>query len=273
MTKETLIRFGAFVLVFTLIALWEALAPRRRFQTPRRRWPVNLGLLVIDAALVRVLLPVAAVGVALAATERGFGLLNVIEGPLWLEVVVAVVLLDLLVYLQHVLFHAVPGLWRLHRVHHADPQFDVSTGVRFHPVEILLSMLIKMAAVAALGAPPIAVVIFEVVLNAGSLFTHANASLPAALDRRVRLLLVTPDMHRVHHSQVRRETDSNFGFSLSVWDRLFGTYREAPGGGQDGFVIGLAETAPTHATRLGWCLVSPFAAGAARERSRGGLGE
>ena len=257
--NEITVRAGSFVAVFALVALWELLARRRVFAAPRRRWPLNLGLMLLGALLVRALLPLAAIGVAAAMAEHDIGLFNLTPWPAWLEVLLAVLLLDLAIYAQHVLFHAVPALWRLHRVHHADPVFDVSTGVRFHPLEILLSMLIKMALVAALGAPALAVLVFEVLLSAGALFTHANAGLPAGLDRRARWLLVTPDMHRIHHSQARVETDSNYGFNLALWDRLFGTYRAQPAAGRDAMAIGLAEVPVAAAGRLGWCLGSPFA--------------
>ena len=196
---------------------------------------------MIDTLAVRVLFPTAAVGVALVGEARGWGLLNVIALPTWLEVAAAVVLLDLAIYFQHVLFHAVPVLWRLHRMHHADLEFDVTTGLRFHPVEIVLSMVIKFAVVAALGAPAIAVLIFEVLLNATSMFNHSNIRMPAGFDRALRWLVVTPDMHRVHHSIDMRETNSNFGFNLPWWDRLFGTYRPQPAAGHEGMTLGVKE--------------------------------
>ncbi|GAC1347978.1 MAG: hypothetical protein NVSMB18_34720 [Acetobacteraceae bacterium] len=209
---EPLVRLGAFVSVFLLIGLWEVVAPRRQQALGRRaRWPANLGIVVLDTLLLRLLLPTGAVGAGLFAQSQGWGLFNAVAMPGWVAVAISVILLDLAIYAQHVVFHAVPMLWRLHRVHHADQEFDVSTGVRFHPVEILLSMLIKCAAVIALGAPPLAIVVFEVLLNASSMFTHGNVRLPGRLDGVLRLLVVTPEMHRVHHSVIRRETDSNFG--------------------------------------------------------------
>jgi sterol desaturase/sphingolipid hydroxylase (fatty acid hydroxylase superfamily) len=238
---EPALRLGAFAGVFVLVALWEARAPRRAGRFGRRdRWPHNLGLLALDALLVRLLAPGAAIAVALAAERQGWGLLNLPNLPAWARVLAAVIALDLAIYLQHVLFHAVPALWRLHRVHHADPDFDVTTGTRFHPLEIVLSLALKCAAVAALGAPALAVLIFEVLLNATAMFNHANARLPVALDRRLRWLVVTPDMHRVHHSVEAREMNSNFGFSLPWWDRLFGTYRAQPGAGHVAMQIGIA---------------------------------
>jgi sterol desaturase/sphingolipid hydroxylase (fatty acid hydroxylase superfamily) len=240
-TPEVLLRFSVFVVCFALLAFVETLAPRRRRAVPRRaRWGGNLGLVVADTILVRVVSPVTAVGVAGFAEARGVGVLHALDGvPGWLSIVVSVVLLDLAIYLQHVLFHAVPALWRLHRVHHTDPELDVTTGARFHPVEILLSVGFKAAAVAVLGPPVVAVVLFEIVLNAGSLFSHANLRLPDGADGLLRAVLVTPDMHRVHHSADPTETDRNFGFTLSWWDHLFGTYRAQPRASHDSMDIGV----------------------------------
>ncbi len=223
---EPLARLGAFVGVFAAMAAWEALAPRRaRLHARRVRWTANLGLVVLDSLAVRLAFPVAAVGFAALAAERGWGLLNAFAPPGWIAFVVAVVALDLAIYFQHVMFHAVPLLWRLHRVHHADPDFDVTTGARFHPVEILLSMAIKFAAIALIGPPAAAVLAFEVILNAGAMFNHGNVRLPDGLDRALRRVIVTPDMHRIHHSMEMAEANSNYGFNLAWWDRLFGTYR------------------------------------------------
>src|SRR5207244_10664866 len=199
----------------------------------------NLGVLAVDALLVRVLLPITAVGLALVAEAHGFGLFNIIALPTWASIVLSVILLDLAIYLQHVLFHAVPALWLLHRMHHADLEFDVTTGLRFHPIEIALSMLIKFAVITALGAPAVAVLIFEVLLNATSMFNHGNVRLPLGFDYVVRWLVVTPDMHRVHHSILPGETNSNFGFNLPWWDRLFGTYRPQPAAGHEAMPIGI----------------------------------
>jgi len=260
-TTELAIRLAAFAGVFSVMALWELLAPRRPLAVGRSpRWPSNLGILVADVLAVRLLLPTAAAGVALVAAERGFGLFHVIGLPFWLAAPIGFLALDLVIYGQHVMFHHVPWLWRLHRMHHADLDIDVTTGVRFHPVEILLSLVIKIATVALLGIPAAAVVCFEVVLNATSMFNHANASLPRWLDRVARLMLVTPDMHRVHHSVLRQETDSNFGFNLPWWDRLFGTYRAEPRAGHDGMTIGLPVFRDPGELRLDRLLTQPFRA-------------
>jgi sterol desaturase/sphingolipid hydroxylase (fatty acid hydroxylase superfamily) len=228
-TSEPVIRLSCFVGVLLLMMLWEALTPRRSQVIGRLlRWPNNLGLVVLDTLVVRLVFPLAAVGMAFFAQAHGWGLFNLILLPAWLAMPASVLLLDLTIYGQHVAFHAVPVLWRLHRMHHADLEFDVTTGLRFHPAEILLSMIIKLAAVAVLGAPPLSVLVFEVLLNVTSMFNHGNVNLPLAFDRMLRFVVVTPDMHRVHHSIVRRETDSNFGFNVPWWDRLFGTYRPQP---------------------------------------------
>jgi len=259
LSHEPLLRLLPFAGVFALMAMAEALHPRRsRSQTRWRRWPSNLGIVLLDTLLLRLVFPTAAVGVALAVEARGGGLLPWLglSGPA--AVVLAILLLDLVIYLQHRLFHAVPLLWRLHRMHHADLDFDVTTGLRFHPLEILTSMLIKLAAVVVLGAPAVAVLLFEILLNATSLFNHANLRLPTRLDRLLRRVLVTPDMHRVHHSVVPQETNSNFGFSLAVWDRLFGTYRAQPAAGHAGMTIGLAEFRDPRELRLDRMLVQPL---------------
>ena len=239
---EPQIRLTAFLFVLVLMALWELAAPKRRQEVPRLlRWSNNVALVAIDTAVVRLAFPILAVGLALIAEERGFGLLQWLAVPYWLAFLLAFLALDLVIYLQHRAFHAVPVLWRLHRMHHADLEFDASTGLRFHPAEIVLSMALKLAVVAALGAPAAAVLVFEIVLNATSLFNHGNVRLPERVDRVLRLVVVTPDMHRVHHSAVRRETDSNFGFNLPWWDRLFATYRPQPEAGHQAMTIGLRE--------------------------------
>jgi len=238
--QVTAVRVGAAVAVFAAMALWEWLAPRRALTTGRRRrWPGNLGIWAIDSVVVRLLGPATVVGVALAAAEHGWGLFHLLGLPYWAALVLGVIALDVTIYGQHVVFHHVPWLWRLHRMHHADLDIDVTTGARFHPLEILLSLAIKMAAVAALGVPAEAVVIFEVLLNATSMFNHSNVRLPPRLDRIARWIVVTPQMHQVHHSIERVETDSNFGFNLPWWDRLFGTYRAKPAAGEQGMTIGL----------------------------------
>lgn len=265
-----MIRLGAFAGVLALMALWEGLAPRRARSVPRgRRWPGNLGVVVIDTIAVRILFPTATVGVAMIAEARGWGLLNLVDLPLWLEIGAALVLFDLLIYAQHVLFHAVPVLWRLHRMHHSDPDLDVTTGIRFHPIEILLSMGIKIAAVVLLGAPAVAVLAFEVLLNATTMFNHANVRLPGAIDRLLRRLLVTPDMHRVHHSAAPAERNSNYGFNLPLWDRLFGTYKAQPAAGHDTMTIGTGGAHEAADLRLAGMLMQPFRA---RAREEGGDG-
>jgi sterol desaturase/sphingolipid hydroxylase (fatty acid hydroxylase superfamily) len=262
---EPFIRLAAFAGVFIAMAAWEFVMPRRKQAIGRSwRWPNNLGVVAIDTLLVRILFPTTAVGLALLAEAKGFGLFNAIVLPAWVATVASVVILDLVIYLQHVLFHAVPALWRLHRMHHADLEFDVSTGLRFHPIEILLSMLIKFAVVAALGAPALAVLIFEVLLNATSMFNHANVRLPLHLDRVLRWLVVTPDMHRIHHSILSRETNSNFGFNLPWWDRLFGTYRAQPAAGHEGMTIGIEQFRDLRELGLDRMLVQPFRGDAGR---------
>jgi sterol desaturase/sphingolipid hydroxylase (fatty acid hydroxylase superfamily) len=263
---EPMIRLGAFIGILLAMALWEIVAPRRRQQYCRRqRWPHNLLLVAVDTLAVRLLFPLAAVGAALIAAKQGLGLLNVLSLPTWLTVVLAVLVLDLVIYFQHRIFHAVPWFWRLHRMHHADLEFDVTTGLRFHPFEILASMIIKLAVVVALGAPALAVLIFEVVLNASAMFNHSNVRLPESVDRRLRLLVVTPDMHRVHHSVVRQETDSNFGFNLPWWDRLFGTYRAQPAAGHLGMTVGLEHFREARELRLDRMLLQPFRGSRTRE--------
>ena len=256
---EGAIRFAMFLAVFGAVALWEALAPRRKRSFGRlARWPHNLGLLLVDVALVRVLAPGAAIAVAMTAAGSGWGLLNALALPGWAAIAAGIALLDLAIYFQHVMFHAVPALWRLHRVHHADLDFDVTTGARFHPIEILISTAIKCAAIAALGAPVISVFVFELLLNATAMFNHANASLPQRLERWLRWLVVTPDMHRVHHSVRYEESSSNFGFNLPWWDRLFGTYRAQPRLGHAAMTIGVDAFRSSQDLRLDRLLVQPL---------------
>ena len=259
MEHEALVRLTAFIGVFVAVAVWEARSPRRR-RTLRRvvRWPHNIALLLVDIALLRLLAPGAVVTVAVLGEARGWGLLNALSVPAPVAVVAAIVLLDLAIYFQHVMFHAVPTLWRLHRVHHTDLDFDVTTGVRFHPVEILISTAIKCAAVAAIGAPVLAVLAFEVLLNATAIFNHANASVPPRLEPWVRWLVVTPDMHRVHHSVNYHESSSNFGFNLPLWDRLFGTYRAQPEAGHDSMLIGVDAFRDAGESRLDRLLMQPL---------------
>jgi sterol desaturase/sphingolipid hydroxylase (fatty acid hydroxylase superfamily) len=257
-TFETTVRIGSFLAAFAAMALWEALAPRRRPAQRARRWPNNLGLLLVDVLVLRVLAPGAAIGVALAGEARAWGLLHTLALPPWLAVAAAVVLLDLAIYFQHVMFHAVPTLWRLHRVHHTDIAFDVTTATRFHPFEIVISTGIKCAAVLAIGAPAMAVLLFEIVLNASAVFNHANARLPPWLDRRLRWFVVTPDMHRVHHSALYNETNSNFGFNFACWDRLFGTYRAQPREGHEAMTIGVDAFRAPGEVRLDRLLLQPW---------------
>jgi sterol desaturase/sphingolipid hydroxylase (fatty acid hydroxylase superfamily) len=256
---EPLIRLSAFVGVFLVMAAWEILAPRREQKLGRgTRWPGNIGIVFLDTVVVRLLFPTTAVGLALVAEARGWGLFHALHLPEWASVPLGVVALDLAIYLQHVLFHAVPALWRLHRMHHADLETDVTTGARFHPIEILLSMVLKLGVVAALGVPAVAVLAFEVLLNATSMFNHSNVCMPTRIDRVLRWVVVTPDMHRVHHSIVARETNSNFGFNLPWWDRLFGTYRDQPAAGHAAMIIGIEQFRGSAEQRLDRMLTQPF---------------
>ncbi|HDP89455.1 MAG TPA: sterol desaturase family protein [Thioalkalivibrio sp.] len=246
MQYEPAIRLSAFLGVFALMAAWEVLAPRRQLTTPKWvRWSSNLGLVFLNTFLLRLAFPAAAVGVALLAQEMGWGLFNVVDVPFWFAILASVLIMDFVIWLQHVMVHAIPLLWRIHRMHHADLDFDVTTGSRFHPIEIFLSMGIKFATIVLLGPPVVAVVIFEVLLNATAMFNHSNIRLPLAVDRVLRLFIVTPDMHRVHHSIEDDETNSNFGFNLSIWDRLFGTYRAQPRAGHEGMTIGIRDMRET----------------------------
>ena len=237
---EIPIRVGSFAAVFVCMLLFELLFPRRRLTTSRMsRWFNNLSMHALNAVMIRVLFPVIPITVAILAAEKGWGLINLYHLPFWSAIVVGTVSLDFVIYLQHLAFHTVPLCWRLHMVHHTDLDIDLTTGVRFHPVEIILSMFIKMAAIVMLGAPPLAVLIFEVALNGGSIFSHSNVYIPGVLDRALRVFFVTPDMHRVHHSVIIRETNTNFGFNLSWWDRIMGTYQNQPSAGHEGMTIGL----------------------------------
>lgn len=257
---EASLRLGFFFGMLVAMGVWETLAPRRLLAVPRAlRWLNNLGLVVLNTVLLRLLFPAAAVGLAALAASRGWGLLNQVTLPAGLAPAISVIVLDLAIWLQHVMFHAVPVLWRLHRVHHADLDYDVTTGLRFHPVEILLSMLIKLAVILVVGPPVVAVIVFEILLNAGAMFNHGNVGLPRGLDRVLRWLIVTPDMHRVHHSVEDDEANSNFGFNLSWWDRLFGTYREKPRHGHIGMTIGIhGYRSPREVNWLPGLLALPF---------------
>jgi sterol desaturase/sphingolipid hydroxylase (fatty acid hydroxylase superfamily) len=258
LATEPQLRLVVFLGVLVAMALWEVAAPRRRQEIPRViRWTNNLGLVVIDTIALRLSFPILAVGLAALAQDRGWGLFNIIAVPGWAAILISIIVLDLVIYLQHVMFHAVPALWRLHRMHHADLEFDVTTGLRFHPVEILLSMGIKLAVVLALGPPAVAVLIFEVLLNATAMFNHSNVRLPTFADRILRLIVVTPDMHRVHHSTLPEETNSNFGFNLPWWDRLLGTYKAQPKAGHEGMSIGIEQFRTTRDLWLDRMLVQP----------------
>ncbi len=256
---EPAIRLSAFLAIFAFMALWEAVAPRRKRAFSRlSRWPSNIGIVIFNTVVLRVLFPTAAVGMAVTVEANGWGLFNGLPAPAWLAVLLSVVILDFAIYLQHVLVHAVPALWRLHRMHNSDLDFDVTTGARFHPIEIVISMGLKLMVVSAIGAPALAVLIFEVLLNATAMFNHGNVRIPGAVDRIVRLLIVTPDMHRVHHSVRPEETNSNFGFNLSIWDRLFGTYRDQPRDGHDGMTIGIEQFRTGRDLWLDKLLIQPF---------------
>ena len=259
LSNEGGIRLAIFLGILIAMAIWEVAAPRRRIEIPRViRWTNNLGVVVVDTILVRLTFPVVAVGLALTAQEKSWGLFNMVEVPVWLAIIISIIVLDFAIYLQHVLFHAVPALWRLHRVHHADQAIDVTTGLRFHPIEIVLSMVIKLAVVAALGPPAVAVLVFEVLLNATAMFNHSNIRLPKGVDRVLRLFVVTPDMHRVHHSIDRKETDSNYGFNLPWWDRLLGTYIAQPAKGHDDMTIGFEQFRRVREQWLDKMLTQPF---------------
>lgn len=252
-------RFSIFLGVFVAMGLLETLLPRKERVQPRgRRFMTNVGIAIVDTVVMRILFPAAAVGAALWAEQGGFGLLHVSGVPSPLAAIAAFVLLDFAIWLQHVASHKIPILWRVHKVHHADRDLDASSGIRFHPVEIVLSMIYKIGIVVLLGAPALAVFVFEVVLNASSLFNHANLRIPLWLERKLRWVIVTPDMHRVHHSVLNHETDSNYGFNLSIWDRVFGTYVDQPEKGHDGMTLGLSESQGPEPSTLLWSLLLPF---------------
>ena len=259
MTNEVMLRFAFFFGIFTLMAVWEMVAPRRTLTTSKTvRWLSNLGITFLNPVVVRALSPLLPVGMALLAQKNGWGLLNYFSMPYWFEVALAVIVLDLVIYLQHVMFHTVPVLWRLHMMHHADLDIDVTTGLRFHPIEMILSMGIKLSTVVLIGPSVLALLIFEILLNGTSMFNHSNVRLPTNIDRTLRLFVVTPDMHRVHHSVIIRETNSNFGFNLPWWDRLFGTYRDQPVAGHLGMTIGLSQFRNPRRLSFLWILALPF---------------
>lgn len=262
LSHEATIRISVFLGVMVAMMALEAALPRRDRAVARtQRWPANLGIVLVNTVVARLLLPLPPVAVAFWAADQGIGLFNVVATPAIVAVLICVVFLDFAIYLQHIVFHKVPVLWRLHRMHHADTEIDVTTGIRFHPIEILLSMIIKIALVVMLGAPAVAVILFEIILNGTAMFNHANLRLPGPVDRVLRLFIVTPDMHRVHHSWHRDETDSNYGFSLSIWDRLCGTYRDQPRDGHDNMTIGLHEFRDAENRGLVGLLMIPFRAG------------
>lgn len=260
MAAELWWRLGCFLGVLLLMLLWEQWQPKRRATLPaRRRWPANLGIVAVNTLVLRLLIPAGAIGAALWAQQESFGLLTQTDWPLWLSGLLGFLILDCAIYWQHRLFHRIPVLWRIHRMHHADTDFDTTTGLRFHPLEIVLSMLIKIGIVLVFGIAPMTVLVFEVILNATSLFNHGNVALPRRLEGPIRALIVTQEMHRIHHSQIPRETDSNFSFNLSVWDRLFGSYTQKPVRGSDGIQIGLKEyPASDDSTKLSYLLAIPF---------------
>ncbi len=258
---EGAVRLSVFVGLFTLLAFSEWAKPRRKLQMPKgQRWFTNIAIIVLDSVVVRLIFPAAAVGVALWASANGLGLFNSLlrETPVWLAILASFLVLDFAVWLSHVLSHKVPLFWRFHRMHHSDRDIDVTTAIRFHPIEIVVSMIWKAGWVVLLGAPGIAVIIFEIVLNGSAMFNHSNLKLPLWLDRVVRLVVVTPDMHRVHHSAIGDETDSNYGFNLPWWDRMFGTYIDQPIKGHEGMTIGLNEWQDERPNQLGWALKLPF---------------
>lgn len=257
--NEAAIRMAFFVGIFVLVALAEWLVPRRTLTTSKtNRWLANIGIVVTDTVLLRLFFPITAVGMAAWVGERGWGLFNATALPYWLEVVLSAILLDFVIYLQHVLFHAVPTLWRLHMMHHADMDFDLTTGTRFHPIEIYLSMGIKVSAILVLGAPALGVILFEILLNGTAMFNHGNFYIPPGIDRVLRLLVVTPDMHRVHHSVFPSETHSNFGFNIPWWDRILGTYRPQPSKGHEDMTIGLNQFRDPSRLNLWALLILPF---------------
>jgi sterol desaturase/sphingolipid hydroxylase (fatty acid hydroxylase superfamily) len=260
MQYEGAFRLSCFAVVLAAMAVWELFAPRRKLSASKPlRWGSNIGLVVVSSFVLRLIAPLGAVGVAIAAEELGWGLFNAVSAPSWLAIVTSVCVLDLAIYLQHVMFHAVPILWRLHMVHHADHDVDVTTGLRFHTLEILLSLGIKAGVILLLGPPAVAVLIFEVLLNATSMFNHSNAAMNLGADRVLRWLVVTPDMHRVHHSHNANETNSNFGFNLPWWDRLFGTYQDQPVDGHVDMRLGLDQFPDKRQTSLlTWMLLVPF---------------
>lgn len=258
--NEPMVRLAVFFGVFVVMAAWELIVPRRKLTASKlKRWSGNIGIIVFNTILIRVLFPTAAVGLAIFAQSEGWGIFNYFETSAWVAILVSIIVMDFIIYLQHIMFHAVPTLWRVHKMHHADLDLDVTSGTRFHPIEILISLVVKFSAVILLGAPVLAVVLFEIILNATAMFNHGNVKVPLGIDKVLRWLVVTPDMHRVHHSIEIKETNRNFGFNLPWWDRLFGTYKAQPDKGHEGMVIGLKELREEDvSSRLGGMLVIPF---------------
>jgi sterol desaturase/sphingolipid hydroxylase (fatty acid hydroxylase superfamily) len=255
----TLVRASVFLIVFAILAIFEVLTPRRRLSVPKiQRWRINLSIIALNPLSVFLVFPFLPIGLALLTSEQGWGLLNQWALPHWLKILIGFVVLDFVIYMHHVLHHTLPTLWRLHMMHHADLDFDLTTGLRFHPIEVIISTVIKLAAVAALGVPPVAVLAFEVALNATSMFNHSNIVIAGKVDRLLRLLVVTPDMHRVHHSVIIKETNSNFGFNLPWWDRLFGTYKDQPDKGHTDMVIGLSQFREQRKLSLPRLLILPI---------------
>ncbi len=260
--NEGTLRLGIFAGLLVLFIVLETLLPKKKRVMPRaRRWLTNIAIVGIDTALVRVLFPIVAVGIAIWASAKGWGLFNLIDAPFWVSIPGSIIALDFLIYVQHRIFHRVPFFWAMHKVHHTDRDLDVTSALRFHPAEIIVSMVYKFACVILLGAPAAAVIIFEILLNGCAMFNHANLRLPKWLDKTLRLALVTPDMHRVHHSVIERETNSNYGFCLPWWDRMLGTYNDQPEGGHDTMTIGLTEHQDDAPSKIGFSLTLPFRRG------------
>jgi sterol desaturase/sphingolipid hydroxylase (fatty acid hydroxylase superfamily) len=256
---EHTLRLSIFLGVFAIMAAAEFLRPRRMQNIRRiKRWPQNIALVVLDALIVRFIFPVSLIGFSLMTVQHGWGLFSLLQPPFWLTVIVSLISLDFIIYWQHVLFHKVPFLWRLHRVHHTDTEFDVTTALRFHPFEIMISMGIKFAAIILLGIPPEAALLFEIILNASAMFNHGNINLPTKIDYLLRYILVTPDMHRVHHSTIPLETNSNYGFNIPIWDRLFRSYSDQPIEGHQKMRIGLDQFREAEDRRLDKMLLQPF---------------
>lgn len=257
---ETIVRLSTFAGIFLIMALLEIAMPRKQRVLARGgRWFTNISLVIVDTLALRLIIPILAIGMADYAAAQGWGLLALVDLPIWAEVIIAFLLLDMLIYAQHIAFHKIPVLWRFHKVHHADRDLDVTSGVRFHPVEAVISMAYKLLCIALIGPAAFAVFLFEVVLNAASMFNHANVRLPLGMDRALRLFIVTPDMHRVHHSVIERETNSNYSFFLTLWDRMFRTYLAQPEKGHEGMTIGLSEYQDSKPANLFWSLLVPFA--------------